>query len=299
MVELYLCFMGIKHWNRRFGALLGWMASIIMHSKPLAYLTLAFVLTPPSTTPPGTLQLDLSWSPLDNTVATAAGARVLRGRPLRDSSSFLELVARGIEGELIDHSFVGGTVTVKLDYGPADAVSITAFDACAGGGDAADRSEQEQVVADLLHFRGRDLKEAGCSVVGLGLCIVWGIDKLHHVRPVLRSDDDEEDNAATISIPHGSFDLMVLLMMQSRVIIHEEGNRQPVRREVSELRCVASFRGICRAYGGSTVRPSQNSRVMRTILNAGNEINELKTSTAKTAVQQYIVTRSPISKRSR
>ena len=67
------------------------------------------------------------------------------------------------------------------------------------------------MVADLLRFRGRDLKEAGCSVVGLGLCIVRGIDKLHQVRPVLRSDDEENDNAATISIPHGSFDLMGII----------------------------------------------------------------------------------------
>eukprot|EP01035_Chromulina_nebulosa_P000800 gene800-1081_t len=77
----------------------------------------------PSTTPPGTLQLDLSWSPLvrflenkfkwaeivastkrvtllveDNTVATAAGIRSPRGRPSRDSSFLLELVARDIEG---------------------------------------------------------------------------------------------------------------------------------------------------------------------------------------------------------
>ena len=29
---------------------------------------------------------------------------------------------------------------MKLDYGKADTVSITAFDACAGGGDATDRS---------------------------------------------------------------------------------------------------------------------------------------------------------------
>ena len=40
----------------------------------------------------------------------------------------------------IDRSSVGGTVTVKLDYNPAAAVSITAFDACASGGYAADRS---------------------------------------------------------------------------------------------------------------------------------------------------------------
>ena len=64
-----------------------------------------------------------------------------------------------------------------------------------------------QVAADLLRFHGRDLKGTGCSVVGL--CIVRGIDKLHQVRSVLCSDDEEDDNAATMSIPHGSFDLIM------------------------------------------------------------------------------------------
>lgn len=45
----------------------------------------------------------------------------------------------------------------------------------------------------------------------MGLCIVRGIDKLHQVRSVLRSDDEEDDNAATMSIPHGSFDLMGII----------------------------------------------------------------------------------------
>eukprot|EP01036_Dinobryon_divergens_P036365 gene36365-47334_t len=94
--------------------------------------------------------------------------------------------------------------------------------------------EQEQVATDLLRFHGRDLKGTGCSVVGLGLCIVRRIEKLHQVRSVLCLDDEEDDNAAPMLIPHGSFDLMVLLMMQSRVIIREGGNRQPTR--MSELR---------------------------------------------------------------
>ena len=46
------------------------------------------------------------------------------------------------------------------------------------------------------------------SVVGLGLCIVRRIEKLHQVRSVLCLDDEEDDNAAPMLIPHGSFDLM-------------------------------------------------------------------------------------------
>jgi hypothetical protein len=45
----------------------------------------------------------------------------------------------------------------------------------------------------------------------VGLCVVQGIDKLHQVRSALRSDDEEDDNAATMSIPHGSFDLMGII----------------------------------------------------------------------------------------
>ena len=116
-------------------------------------------------------------------------------------------------------------MTVKLDYNPAAAVSITAFDACAGGGDAADRSVR--LGAELF---GRGAGASGRRLAALPrtgserirlLCrgygvvhsagnIVWGIDKLHHVRSVLRSDD-EDDNAATMSIPHGSFDLMGII----------------------------------------------------------------------------------------
>ena len=62
------------------------------------------------------------------------------------------------------------------------------------------------MAADLLRFHGQG---AGCSVVGL--CVVQGIDKLHQVRSALRSDDEEDDNAATMSIPHGSFDLMGII----------------------------------------------------------------------------------------
>ena len=84
-------------------------------------------------------------------------------------------------------------MTVKLDYGPVDAVSITALDVVGmlrievcDWEESFSAEEQEQVAADLLSFHGRDLKGAGCSAVGLGLCIVRGIDKLHQVSPSLR-----------------------------------------------------------------------------------------------------------------
>jgi len=119
----------------------------------------------------------------------------------------------------IDRSSVGGMVTVKLDYSPADAVSITAFDACAGGGYAADRSvrlggELLGLGAGASGRRLAALPRTGSERSRL-LCrgvvhSARGIDKLHQVRSLLRSDYEENDNAATMSISHGSFDLMVL-----------------------------------------------------------------------------------------
>ena len=53
-------------------------------------------------------------------------------------------------------------MSMKLDYGPAAAVSITAFDACAGGGDAADRSVR--LGAELL---GRGAGASGRRLAAL------------------------------------------------------------------------------------------------------------------------------------
>eukprot|EP01036_Dinobryon_divergens_P035035 gene35035-45356_t len=175
----------------------------------------------------------------DNTVATAAGIRNLSGRTSRDSALMGELFVRDIEGRCleqsvhvaesprravettasmcnINHSPVGGTVSIKLDYSPftsttagvfldyhvatasSKVVGMLRIEVCdSGRGFAAE--EQEQVAADLRRFNGRDLK--GEATVGLGMWIAQGIVKLHQGCFGLYSDGIEQGCRVVVELP--------------------------------------------------------------------------------------------------